>query len=253
MHIMPDDLDPLLSALADLVVARGVPFPELAERLKGHCVAAAAERATGKVTDSRLSVMTGLQRRDVARLRAFKAKPARPTPLTRVVTLWRTHPDYVSGGAPRILPRTGDAPSFDHLARLVRQDVHPRTLLDALVTAGTVLIEDETVQLVKSAYVPPGGGAEQLSYLAENVGDHLRAANENVDGREPAFFERALHYTGLTEAQTAALQTRFGDAMMPLLEMLSREAEAMKQAAGPKARHRIRLGGYGYATTPKED
>ncbi len=249
---MSDDLDPLFAAFADLAVARALPFPELAERLKGHCVAAATTRAEGKATDSRLSIMTGLQRRDVARLRAFAAKPARPTPLTRLVSLWRTLPDYAPGGQPVLLDRAGEAPSFDHLARLVRQDIHPRTLLDALEAAGTVRIEGDKVRLLASAYLPPGGSAEQLAYLAANVGDHLRAATANVDGAAPPFFERALHHSGLTETQVGDLQTRFAAAMMALLEELSREAEAMKREAGVEAHHRVRLGGYGF-TAPEEE
>lgn len=252
LHIMSDDLDPLFAAIADLAVARALPFPELAERLKGHCVAAAAARAEGKATDSRLSIMTGLQRRDVARLRAFEAKPARPTPLTRLVSLWRTLPHYAPMGEPAVLERAGEAPSFDHLARLVRQDVHPRTMLDALEAAGTVAVEGERVRLVASAFLPLGGSAEQLAYLAANVGDHLRAATANVDGAAPPFFERALHHSGLTEAQVGDLQERFAAAMMVLLEELSREAEAMAREAGEDARHRVRLGGYGFAAPEEE-
>lgn len=243
---MSSELDPLLSALANLVVARGLPFPELAERLKGHCVAAATARIDGKVTDSKLSVLTGLQRRDVARLRAFDTKPARDTPQTQLVTLWRTHPDYAPGGEPSVLERSGPSPSFDSLARLVRQDVHPRTLLDALAAAGTVALEGDCVRLIQNAYLPLGGSEDQLAYLAENVGDHLRAATANVEGA--AFFERALHYAGLTEDQFEVLHSKFSTEVMALLESLRDEAESMKSKNPEGATHRMRLGAYAIGT-----
>lgn len=251
LHRMTDDLDPLFAALTDLVVARSVPFPDLVERLKAHTVAAAMDRIDGKPTDSRLAVMTGLQRRDVARLRAFEAKPSRPTPMARLISLWRTDARYSEGGVPRQIPRAGPCPSFDHLARMVRQDVHPRTLLDALETEGMVAVTEEEVCLLKDAYLPRGGSEDQIAYLAANVGDHLRAATANVDGKDPPFFDRALHYSGLTEGQTDALQTEFSARIMAILEELRDRAEEMKEsnshAAGPGADFRVRLGAYGYS------
>ncbi len=258
LHIMPetdsapqsDELDQLLAPLARLLVARGVPFPALAERMKGHYLRAALDQAEaeGKTTDSRLSVMTGLQRRDIARLREFRARPRKPNPLTQLVALWQTDATY--GAA---LPRSGPAPSFESLARAVKQDVHPRTFLDALEAAGTVRIEGETVRLIETAYVPLGGGEEQMAYLAENVGDHLAAATANVLGQEPPFFERAVHYGGLAPHQAEALSARFRAAQMALLEELSRDAAAMKAAAPEGACTRFRAGGYVFTTTPEED
>ena len=57
---MLQTLDHILAPLARLLVARGIPFGDLTERLKGHYVQAASEQSDGKITDSRLSVMTGL-------------------------------------------------------------------------------------------------------------------------------------------------------------------------------------------------
>ena len=249
LHRMTDHLDPLLAAMSDLMVARGIPFPELSERLKAHMVVAALSRAGGKTTDSRLSVMTGLQRRDIARLRAFEAKAPRPTPMTRLISLWCTDPHYAPGGAPRPIPRTGDSPSFDHLARRVRQDIHPRTLLDTLSDEGIVSIRDDQVHLLKDAYIPRGGSDDQLAYLAANAGDHLRAATANVEGADPPFLDRALHYSGLTQTQARQLQAVYAKGVMALLEDLRRSAESMKdENAGPQndAAFRVRLGAYGY-------
>ncbi|MDU8928446.1 DUF6502 family protein [Alisedimentitalea sp. MJ-SS2] len=242
-------LDQILAPLARLAVARGVVFSDLMERLKGHYVRAAMQLAEGKPTDSRLSVMTGLQRRDIARLKEFKSKPRKPNPLTRLVALWQTDKTYAPGGTPLPLPRSGDAPSFDSLARAIRQDVHPRTFLDALEAAGTVRISaDDSVQLIETAYVPLGDVQAQMAYLADNVGDHLCAATDNVLGRDPAHFERAVHYGGLTPEQIEILADRFHAGQMMLLEELSREASAMKATAPTGATARFRAGGYVYST-----
>ncbi|MCV2892939.1 DUF6502 family protein [Lentibacter sp. XHP0401] len=246
-------LDHILAPLARLLVARGVPFGDLMERMKGHYVQAASEQSAaqsdGKITDSRLSVMTGLQRRDIARLRAFEHKAPKPNPLTRLVALWQAHPDYSRSGKPLPLPRTGDAPSFESLAREVRQDVHPRAMLDTLFAAGTVKLCKDTVELTQNAYVPLAGSEEQLDYLAENVGDHLAAAAENVLGPYPLHFERAAHYTGLTPAQVKILTASYDAAQMALLEDIASQAEALKLKAPTGASARFRAGGYFYSAT----
>jgi hypothetical protein len=249
---MANALDQLLAPFARLMVARGVAFSDLIERLKGHYVEAAQTLSDGKTTDSRLSVMTGLQRRDIARLREFRAKPRKPNPLTRLVALWQTDPAYARAGAPRDLPRNGPAPSFEHLARMVRQDVHPRTFLDALEAAGTVRVKADSISLIETAYVPLGGSKDQLAYLAENVGDHLSAAIENVLGRTPPLFERAVHYGGLTPEQADALAREFHGRQMALLEELSQKAAEMKAQAPENAASRFRAGGYVF-TTKGED
>ena len=248
-RIMLSTLDHILAPLARLLVARGVVFGDLMERMKGHYVQAAAEQTEGKITDSHLSVMTGLQRRDIARLRAFEHKAPKPNPLTRLVALWQTHPLYSDNGKALPLPRTGDAPSFESLARDVRQDVHPRALLDTLFAVGTVQLCKETVELVQTAYVPLAGSEEQLDYLASNVGDHLAAAADNVLAAHPLHFERAAHYTGLTEAQVEALQTKFEAAEMKLLQDIAQEAETLKAGNSSGASARFRAGGYFFATT----
>ena len=88
-------------------------------------------------TDSRVALATGLQRRDVVRLRG---------------------PESIgTDGAPLPLPRTGEAPSFEALARAVRPDLHPRTMLDQPEVAGTVRVDGDTFHKVKRSYAPGGG------------------------------------------------------------------------------------------------
>ena len=253
LHIMSDRLDHLLSPLCRLLVAQGVGFSELAERLKGHYVQAAqnqAEAEEGKTTDSRLSVMTGLQRREVARLRSFEAKPAKPNHLSRLVALWQVDPKYSRAGMANPLPRTGAEPSFESLAFDVRKDIHPRTMLDTLLATGTVRLSDDeqTVHLIETAYLPLSGSEDQLDYLTANVGDHLAAATSNVLGQSPPFFERAVHHGGLTEAQVATLANQFHAGQMRLLEELNAKAAEMKTSKSSDATSRFRAGGYVYTT-----
>ena len=240
-------LDSLFAPLARLLVARGVVFPDFAERMRAHYIAA-AEAQAGKTTDSRLSVLTGLQRREVTRLRGFVPRDERPNPLSRLVALWQTDPAWQHDGTPLPLPRNGPAPSFEALAWSVRRDVHPRTMLDALTASGTVALSDEgTVHLLRASYQPLAGSEDQLAYLARNLGDHLGTATDNVLGDRPPQFERAVHYGGLTEAQVAALAEAHAEGQMALFQDLSRRAAAMK-ASGATGTLRFRAGAYFHQT-----
>lgn len=251
-HIMLNLLDPLFAAFARLTVARGILFSDLTERLKPHYIEAARSIGDGKITDSRLSVLTGLQRRDIVRLRGRQMTTAqRQNHLTRLVALWQNEPGYHRDGKPLALPKNGPAPSFEALARIVRRDIHPRTMLDALEASETVRLDTrtQTVNLLKSSYRPLAGSEDQLSYLAHNFADHLAAATENVLGRTPRHFERAVHYGGLTASQVARLRAEYASGQMALLEALSARASAMKkQNADQPAPHRFRAGGYFYET-----
>ena len=229
-------LDLIFRPLTRLAIAKGVRFADASERLRRAYLFAALQVAGRHVTDSRLSVMTGLQRRDVARLRAGPEEPApRPDPLARRVALWLAE----HAGAP--LPRSGREVSFDALARRIRKDIHPRTSLDALLAAGTVGLEGDTVRLLKPAYVPLEGSDDQLRYLGQNVGDHLAVAVGNVLG-EHMSPELAVHYDGLSDAAIEALREMWRDRMGAVLQEVNARALALQEESPGGGR--FRAGGY---------
>ncbi|MEM9011596.1 MAG: DUF6502 family protein [Pseudomonadota bacterium] len=246
----PDRLDRVLLPLVRLLVARGVTFPVLAARLKRLYLAAAEREAAAqgaKVTDSRLSVLTGLQRRDIVQIRAedtpTEGAPT-PNPFARLVSHWRQVPPYGADGEPRVLPRRGPAPSFEALAREIRRDVHPRTVLDHLMSAGTVVLEGETVRLIAPAYLPGAGSEAQLAYLADNLGDHAAVAVANVLGADPPRFERAVHFNRMPAEALAEIAALAEARQQALLEEIAAVARARQAPDDPTARGRFRLGAY---------
>ncbi len=252
-------LDRLLAPIARLLVGWGILFPIVAMRLKRHYVQAASTAArktgNGKVTDSRISVLTGLQRRDITTLR--EALPARPDPasnlLSRLVAQWQVRPGYSKEGRALSIEHKGPPPSFDALAADIRRDVHPRTMLDMLLAAGTVMQDqDGRLTLVETAYRPLTGSVDQLTYLADNLGDHMLAAVENVMHDPPPHFERAVHYNGLTQTDVAQLEAHFRTRQMEILQELNQIAAKMQKKAGAKGTMRLRAGGYFYSQNKAE-
>jgi hypothetical protein len=231
-------LDPILRPLARLAVRKGWLFPVVDRRLR-HAYVEAAQAIDGdRTTDSKISIKTGLQRRDIARLRGESATPEiKRQPLAEIIALWWDDPTFDPEG----IPIHGDGASFTSLARCIRKDVHPRTFLDILIENGAVSEIGERVSLNARSYRPPSGSDEQLAYLADNVGDHLAVAVSNVvDGGRK--YDMGVHYTGLSASAISQLDQHFRARMKQTLEELDTIARGFP--AAEDGRHRFRAGGY---------
>jgi hypothetical protein len=268
-----DALLAVLRPLASLAVDHGVQFGQLEELLKRAMVEAALHATAGEGRRaappvSRLSVITGIHRKEVKRLAegpGLDAVRAESTPAAQLFTRWLTDPAWQGAdGRPRPLSRRTGAeptPGFEELARSVTTDVHPRTLLDELLRLELASVDDraDTVRLRSDAFVPAGRMEALLAFLGANVGDHLAAARANVaarlragaSGTPPApFVEQALFADELS-ADSAALAGDSARAFWStLLSALAPELQRLEQAdrsAGRPADHRVRIGLYCYS------
>ena len=231
-------LDHILRPLARLAVQRGWLFPAVEKRLR-HAYVKAAQSLDGKgATDSRVSISTGLQRREIARIRKESA-PLQTVrqPLAEIIALWWDDPTYDPNG----IPVSGDASSFSTLARSIRKDVHPRTFLDILIENGAVSESGDIVSLNTRRYKPIAGSEDQLAYLVANVGDHLEAAVSNVVEASDNY-DMSVHYEGLSETAIARLDQHFRSRMQQALEELDSMARRFPDAEN--GHHRFRAGGY---------
>ena len=239
-------LDHILRPLARLSVQRGWLFPAVEKRLR-HAYVEAAQRLYCKdATESRISISTGLQRREVARIRKENAPlTTARQPLAEIIALWWDDPAYDPNG----IPVRGDDASFSTLARSVRKDVHPRTFLDILIENGAVTVADDFVSLNTRRYKPIAGSEDQLAYLAANIGDHLEAAVSNVVEASDNY-DMSVHYDGLSETAIAELDQHFRIRMQQTLEEL--DTMARRFPAAENGKYRFRAGGYFFNTQESE-
>lgn len=245
--ILQPALARLLQPLVRTAIRAGLTFPALCDLLREVYVHVAEKdfALQGKEqTDSRISILTGIHRKEVRRLREAGA-PISPVPGTvsrgsRIVAQWLAAPDFLDeAGRPRPLARNragATGPSFDDLVESVTRDIRPRAILDEWLEQGLVSIDAaQCVHLETSAFIP-AEDAESLAYFfGRNVGDHLAAASENLHGRNPAFLERAVHYSGLTDAQARALESHARGLAIEALQASNRQAVFLTQPAAPAA------------------
>ncbi len=242
----------LLRPLVRLLIRCGVTFPAAADVLRALYVeVAAAELGPGR-TDSRVSLMTGVHRKEIRRQRdaVDEAAPELVTRNGQLIATWLGAPGYTdAAGAPLPLPRSADTgPSFDRLVQGVTRDVRPRAVLDDWLAQGIVTVgADERIALSSAAFLPQQGREEQLFYFARNLHDHLAAASANVlaQGGAP-FMDRSVHYDRLTPVAAAELERLAREAGQKLLLDINRQALALAEQSVPEGTvsRRVNVGLY---------
>jgi hypothetical protein len=261
----------LLRPLVRLLLRRGVTFPAFTDLVREIYLDVARNDLLPEPrarTDSRISLLTGIHRKEVRRQRDRPAQQGvAETPAlslsSLVIARWLASPPWIdAAGAPRPLPRTAaeGAPSFDALVGSVTRDVRPRAVLDEWLRQGIAQQDaDGHIVLSATAYLPPPGGAEQLFYFARNLHDHIAAAAANIgaSGRAP-FLDRSVHYDRMTPAAAAELEEYARRAAERLLIEVNREANRLVEAGEPlpgTPARRVNLGVflYGEEEPPGEE
>lgn len=250
--------------LVRLLMRAGVTFPVLSETLRTLYVeVAVSDLLTGPKarTDSRVSLITGVHRKEIRRLRELPHDvdpiPPAVTLGTQIVARWLGVSAYIDpNGQPLPLPRLADpggGPSFEALVASVTTDVRPRAVLDEWLSQGLVTVDDtDKVRLRDAAFIPRGGGQEQMFYFARNLHDHIAAASANVSAGGPApFVDRAVHYDGLDPRTAADLEQVAREAAQRVLLDVNRAAMTMADAMPAPAdtapfRSRVNFGVYVY-------
>ena len=234
-----------LRPLLHVMLARGITLPYLAELIKSLLVEVAERdfQLDGKpVTDSRVSLLTGVHRKDVNRLRRGKygADAAaddidRPPPVVslgaQLVAQWLGNAQFLNAdGQPLPLPRNvseGGAQSFEALVAGTNSDIRSRVVLDEWLRLGVAQIDDQRrVCLNTQAFVPARGFDEKAFYFGHNLHDHAAAAAHNLLGQEPPFLERSLHFNGLSAGAVAELAAQSKKLGMQALVAVNKAAVA---------------------------
>lgn len=246
----------VMRPVIQLALHGGIDYTRFAAELKPLFIEQALaeiERAGQGATDSAISLLSGIHRKDVRNWR-LTGKPLRAGKdiaiSAQVFAHWTADPVYASRkGRPRALARTGPAPSFETLVRAVTQDIHPFTVLQELIRLGIASVQvrqgRERVVPSQADFVPPVGSREALELLAASLADHAFAAVSNVLGGAPRL-EQSVFAAGITAQSAERLnelaRTLWNEARAQIVAEASRLYEADKER--PDALSRVRFGSY---------
>ena len=249
-----DESRAMLAPLVQALIRQGITYPQFTAAMKQVFLEVARQELRARQqreTDSAVSVLSGVHRKDV---RAAAADSLQPMALgltlaSQIFTRWITDPAYRDRrNRPIALARTGEVRSFEALASSASTDVHPRTALEELVRLGMVTVAKDKVRLNTSAFVPKKGFGETAALFSRNVADHIAAGAHNLE-HEEKFLEQSVFAAGLTAQSTEGLGEIARELWAQAFQRMVARAQKRVDADRAKADafHRMRFGVYFYA------
>lgn len=221
----------VMRALARLLVRHGMPLPAFVELAK-HAYVDVALRDFSipgrKPSVSRASLLTGLTRKDVQRLieqrtnAALEGGSGPDNRAARVVAGWVRDADYIGpDGQPMLLPFDGNEASFSTLVRRYSGDLPPRAVLDELLQVRNVeRAADGRLHLLTRVYIPRASDTAKLAILGTDVAYLIGTIDHNLQGLEPARFQRKVTYDNLPVEAVEAFRELSARHAQELIESL---------------------------------
>jgi hypothetical protein len=186
--------DPLLALAFDV----GLSVQELNHLLRWravHVAVARLLRESGQRSNSRIAIITGIPRSEVAKLLRFSKTRGRATvslqPARRMLNGWFTDPKFLNSlGKPAVLPIFGKRRSFESLVAKYGVGIPVRAMLDELVQIGAIeRLPNQRANL--KACVP--GRVSLNPDAIEAIGEHckylLDTLIQNLRGLDRRMFE----------------------------------------------------------------
>jgi len=249
----------LMRPLVRLMLRNGVTFHAFAELAKVVFVEIAAAEFTihgRKQSDSRISVITGLTRKDVKYI--TQAEPpdnvenfVRYNRAARVISGWIQDAKFTDKrGNPRDLPLDGPSPTFGDLVRSYSGDAPARAVLDELERVGAIMrVADNKVSLMTRAYIPQTDDMEKIAVIGSAVGTLLETIDYNCfTGEGKPFFQRHIENRLIPEdvaAEFHMIARRKGQQLLETLDqwLSEREVKDHRKARLLETKH-VGLGMY---------
>lgn len=220
-------------ALAKLMLREGVSYAMFSEIARGAFVQAAKEfdEIEGrKLSDSRISIITGLSRKEVKRLRELKTMTfsdddARHNRAVRIVTAWNRQAKYCTRQKkPRVLPLHGGSPSLSELVEEFGGGVPLRAVVDELNRVGAITeTRPGHWRLENPAYVPNQSAETVMKILGTDVPLLVDTIHFNLEADQSnKRFQRKVLYDNMTEKDTREFQKYATAESFILLKKLDR-------------------------------
>ncbi len=199
-------LDPIVHILLRYDISHS-EFTELAKRSYVNVAFKHFTLQNRKRTNSRVSVITGLSRKEVVRIAETNIDdlPMTKGPLNRakrVIGGWLADSEFLDENAqPKILPLRDAAISFEALVVRYSGGITARAILDELIRVGAVeKIDKSNVKLLHHGYVPYDSDSDVIEVLTRHVSDHLNTAVHNLIKQDIPRFQREVTYVDMPQS-----------------------------------------------------
>lgn len=248
-------LTTIFEQLLELVFVTGVSVKETCYLLRACAVYIAErrmERESARPSKSRIAIMTGLARSEVARalsstrlLRNNSRRVQQPT--TRVLGAWFADPKFLAkDGEPKILPIFGKRSSFEQLVREHGSGVPVRAMLDALIELKAVeVLPDQMLRAKSRIPIRAGLSAEAVMTLGTRCSDLLRTLIANLNKRDDRPFFEAMTALEIDEISKPIVRRDLEKQLLSTVNSSSsilRRAGSNRRVEHPKRHTQQRVG-----------
>lgn len=207
-------LERVVDPLVDLMFDTGITVQEFSRLVRDRAVRSASARVareSGRESNSRVAIATGLARAEVARILAtdelsFSARIGQH-PARRVLGAWYDNQRFLdSNGDPAALPIFGKRKSFEQLVALHGGGIPVRAMLDQLNQFGAVeVLSAQRVRVKTRIPIFRGMTVSAIANVGERAGDLLGTLKTN------------LHTTSTPLFESTALVSDIESGMVPLV------------------------------------
>lgn len=242
-YALPSNLQALLTELAKIAIEEDLSYSEFGEIARFAFVKAAEQVLCGdkRVTDSRISIVTGMHRKDVKRLRdqageTFSPEKAKSNRAIAVISAWTREQDYCDEkNKPISLAFDGEAPSLSTLIKEHSGDMPVRAVCDELERMGVIEEKKGRWYLTVPVYVPNKSREAIFNFLGAETTHLLQTFKHNLSNPpRKRRFQRSVAYDELspesTELFKAFAEERAMDVLKEFDVWLSTREKADKQA-----------------------
>lgn len=244
----------IMDVLVKWMIKSGVGYNEFSSSLRILFYNQAIQELNNiaqKKTDSSISLLSGLTRRDVSAFRqendGYKLIPVKLQDNSisvpaRVIGLW------INKKLPNRLPFSHADNSFENLVKEVSTERHPRSILLELKRLDLLVEEDDFVILNINSFTPSPESEEIKKIFISNARDLLTAGIDNIMTGKNKFLEQAVYADKLTEKSINELKCYSYKLWEEASQkILSKAIECCKQDEGRwDATKRFKLGIYEY-------
>lgn len=152
-------------------------------------------KESGRDSKSRIAIITGLPRSEVARI--LESNDASPTrrlgqhPARKVLAAWFDNPRFLAAnGDPAVLPIFGKRRSFEQLVSMHSGGIPVRAMLDELTQIDAVeQLEDQRVRAKSRIPILTGMTAGAIAVIGERTRDLLDTLTNNLRRTSKPLFE----------------------------------------------------------------
>ena len=188
----------VIGPLVGLMIDTGVTVHEFSHLVRESAVRTATKRVekeTGRDSKSRVAIITGLPRSEVARILKFDdvspGKQLGPHPSRRILAAWYDNPRFLTAnGDPAVLPIFGKRRSFEQLVAKYGRGIPVRAMLDELTQIDAVeRLSDQRVKAKCRIPILTGLTSNAITVIGERTGDLLETLTSNLRRKSNPFFE----------------------------------------------------------------